>query len=108
MDLMGKGVAAFQRRIEEVFEVVDVHIAIAEAPAGRDVEVSHHLVDPNAALDATAFFSLLVQFLTVAFSFTLFNAVTPAKGPAIRRIRLPHLIARIAAAGFLRICGRWR
>lgn len=60
MDLVREGVAAFDRAVEVVVEIVDVHGAVAEAAAGRDVEVADDLVDSEAALDAASLLSLFV------------------------------------------------
>jgi hypothetical protein len=82
---------------------VHVHVAVAEAAAGRDVEVAHHLVDAQTALDAAPFVPLLVQLLAVVLALALLDALAPAEGPPLLRVGLPDLLARVAAPGLLRV-----
>jgi len=107
VDVVGEGVAAWDRGVEVGVEVVDVHVAVAEAAAGRDVEVADHLVDAQAALDAAALPALGVESFAVAFSLALFDPLAFAEGPAVGGVGFAHVFARVAAAGFLRVGWRW-
>src|ERR1700744_1349235 len=83
MDLMRKGVASFNWRVEVIVQVMDVHISIGEGAAWRDLEVAHHFVYPDDALDAAALLALGVESLAVAFSFALLDALAAAECPAV-------------------------
>ncbi len=58
-----------------------MHVAVAEAAAGRQVEVAHHLVDAQAALDAAALVTLLVQPLGVVLALALLDVLAAPEGP---------------------------
>ena len=57
---VGEGVAALDGGVEVVVQVVNVHVAVAEAAAGRDVEIAHDFVDAEVAFDAAALLALRV------------------------------------------------
>ena len=105
VDYVGERVATLHGCVPVVLEVVDVHIAVAEAPARGDVEVSDDLVHAQATLDATAFVPLLLQLLGVVLAFALLDTFTLSEGPRCLRVRLSNLVASLAAPGLLRI--RW-
>ncbi len=101
MDDMRERVAS--RRVPVVLQVVHVHVSVAEATAGRKVEVSDNLVDAQAALDAAALFALLVELLGVVFPLALLHALAPTEGPGGLGICFTDFVAGIAAAGLLRV-----
>ena len=103
---MREGVAARDGALEVVIQVVHVHVAVAEAAPGRDVEVADHLVDAQAALDAAAFLALGVQPLAVVLPLALLDVLAAAEGPRHGRVRFPHFFARVAAAGLDGVGGR--
>ena len=87
-------------RFPVVLKVVHVHVAIAEALAGGNVEVANDLVDAQAAFDAAAFAALLVQTLGVVLALALLDVLATAEGPRGLRVRLADFVARLAASGF--------
>ncbi len=99
VDLVREGVLG--GRVPVVLEVVHVHVAVAEAAAGRDVEVAHDLVHPQPALDAAPLLALLVQPLAEVLALALLDALTPPEGPRLLRVGVLDLVARVAAAGLL-------
>ena len=105
VDRVREGMCGVIRRVEVVVQVVDVHRAVAEAAPGGDVEVPHHLVHAEAALDAAALLALRVEFLAVVLPLALLDVLAFAEGPADAGVGLAHLFAGGAAAGFLD--GRW-
>ena len=84
-----------------VLQVVDVHIPVAEAAAGGEVEVSDHLVHADGTGDAATLVPLLIELLGVVFALALLDALALTEGPGGRRVRLAHLVAGVAAAGLL-------
>lgn len=58
-----------------------MEVSLAEAAAGRNVEVSNDLVDVQIAFDSAAFLSLFVQTLGVSFALALLDVLAAAKGP---------------------------
>ena len=108
VDRVGERVAALHRRLPVVLEVVHVHVAVAEAPAGRKVEVANDLVDAQATVDAAALMPLLVQLLSVVLALALLDPLALTKRPRRLRVRLPDLIACLAAAGLRRVARRGR
>lgn len=88
---------------EVVLQVVYVHVAVAETLAGSKVEVSNHLVDADAALDAASLLPLRVQVLAVVFPLALLDALAPTEGPAHAGVSLPHFGASVTAARLDRV-----
>ena len=86
--------------IPVVLQIVYVHVPVAEAAAGRKVEVTNDLVDAEATLDAAAFGALLIQLLGIVFAQALLHALAPTEGPGGLGICFADFVARIAAAGF--------
>lgn len=78
---MRKDMAAFDRGIEVIVQIVDVHVAIAETPSWRNVEVSNDLIDSEPAFYAASLLSLSIQSLSVVFALTLLNVLTSSEGP---------------------------
>ena len=107
VDLVAEGVFD-ALRVEVVVQVVHVHVAVAEALARREVEVAHHLVDADAALDAAAFAALLVEVLAVVFALALLDVLASAKRPAHAGVGVSHFVAGVAAAGLARRTGSRR
>ena len=105
VDLVGEGVA--DRGVEVVVQIVYVHVAIAEAAPGRDVEVADDLVDAQVAFDAAPFAPLLVETLTIAFAFALLDAFAATEGPAVGGVGFADIVAGVAAAGFLGVRRGW-
>ena len=101
VDVVGEGMPLLNRRVPVVLEVVHVHVAVAEAATGRDVEVADDLVDAQATLDAAAFMSLFIQPLGVVLALALLDALASAESPRRLRIRLSDLVASRAATGLL-------
>ena len=96
------------RGVPVVLKVVHVHVAVAEAAAGRDVEVADHLVHAEPALDAAALLPLLVQVLAVVLALALLDALAAAKGPGRLRVGVLDLVTGVAAPGLLRVARRGR
>ena len=105
MNRMCECVTVLGRIFEIIVQVVDVHVAVAEAPAWRNVEIPNDLVDPESPLDPTTFFALRIQTLGVAFPLTLFDILASTKGPRYRSVCFAHLLACVAAARPLSV--RW-
>lgn len=94
----------WDRSIIVAVENMAVHCTSSEAAARSDVEVANDLVHSQNTFDATSFIALLVELLSVPFPLTLFNVLSPPKGPASGSIRLAHLLTGIAAALFDGVC----
>jgi hypothetical protein len=73
--------AALDRCIIEVVEVVDVHIAVTETPSRCDVEVPDNFVDSQATLYAASLTPLGIQALGIVFSLTLLDVLATSKSP---------------------------
>lgn len=99
VDGVGEAVAAGDGGVPVVLEVVDVHVAVAEAAAGGDVEVADDLVDAQATLDAAALVALLVQPLGVVLPHALLDVLAAAKGPGRLGVGLAHLVTGLATSG---------
>lgn len=99
---------ALDGRVEEIVEVVDVHVAIAETPPGRNVEIAYYFVDSDDSFDPTSFVALLVQSRPVAFALALLDSFTTAECPAVGCVCFAHFVACIAAPWFfgVRRCRR--
>src|ERR1700710_1759264 len=95
---MCKRVASFDRRVEVIVQVVDVHVSVREGTTRCDVEVPNHFVHADDAFNAAAFLALCVESLAVAFSFALLDAFATPEGPAISSICFPHFVTCVAAA----------
>ena len=108
VDFVGEGVLDALAAREVVLQVVDVHVAVAERFARGEVEVSHHLVDADAALDPAALPPLLVQVLAVVFPLALLDILAPPERPADAGVRFPHFGASVAAASLGRVRRRRR
>ena len=63
VDDVGKGVAAGDRRLPVVLEIVHVHVSVAKGPARSHVEVADDLVDAQIALDPASLLALLLEAL---------------------------------------------
>lgn len=100
MDLMRKGVAAVDGGVEVVVQIMDMHRSAAEAAARGDVEISNHLVDPEAAFDPTALLPLRVQLFGVVDSFALLDILPAPECPRDRGVCFPHLVTGVTAALF--------
>lgn len=107
VDDVGEVVLGVVGRIPVVLEIVDVHVAVAEAAARRKVEVSNDLVDAETTLDAASLLALLLQLLGVMLAQTLLDILALTERPRSLRIRLSNLLASVTAAGFLGV-GRGR
>ena len=84
--------------LEIVFQIVDMHVAIAEGLPRREVEVSYNFVDADPALDAAAFLPLCVEVLGVMFALALLDTLATAKRPRNTGISFAHLVTVVAAA----------
>ncbi len=76
MDFVCEGMATFDGGVKVIVEIMDVHVAVAETAPRGNVKVAHHLVDADDALNTATFLPLCIQFLTVAFSLALLDALT--------------------------------
>jgi len=103
VDGVGEGVAALDGSVPVVLEVVHVHVAVAEAAAGGDVEVADDLVDAQSAVDAAPFVSLLLELLGVVFPFALLDAGAGSEGPGGLRVGFLDFLAGVAASCLLRV-----
>lgn len=105
---MRERVLALDRRLVVVVEIMNVHIAVTEAPTWRDVEVSDNLVDSQITLNAASLVALGIQSFPVVFPFALLNSLAPTKGPSHSSISFAYLVASVAAARlqctFRRVC----
>jgi hypothetical protein len=108
MNDVRKGVAAIDGGVPVVLEVVHVHVTVAEGASRRQVKVSDHLVHTQAALDAAALVSLLVEALGVVLALTLLDVLAAAKSPRGLSVRFPNFVTRVAAPGLLRVRRRLR
>lgn len=101
MDLVGHGVLVLRGRArhEVVLEIVGMHVHVGETATRGDVEVAHHLVHSKDTLNSAAFPALRLEFLSVAFPFTLLDIGSDTKGPLLSGICFPDFIASTAASG---------
>lgn len=106
MDGVGEVVRLALRNIPVVLQVVNVHVAIAEASARGKMEVAHHLVHAQVSLDATALLALGIELLGVVLALALLDILTSAKGPRGQGVCFSDFVAGIAAAGLLGVGGR--
>ena len=86
--------------IEVVVQIVHVHCAVAEAPAGRDVEIANDFVHAEAAFDPASLAALRIEFLGVVLAFALFDIFAAAEGPGYGCVGFPHFFAGVAAVLF--------
>lgn len=105
MDGMREWMATWDRSIEEIIEIVDMHIPVAETPSRRNVEISNNLIDSDASLDTAPLLSLQIQSFSVVFPFALFYILSPSKSPRLSGISFSNLLASITTSLLLCI---WR
>ena len=92
--------------VQVVLQIVGVDVTGCETAAWSDMEVSYHLVDPEYALESTAFFALRVDPFGVVLALALLDVFASAEGPLFLRVGFSDFFAGVAAARF---CGRvWR
>lgn len=84
-------------QLEVVLQVVHVDVAAAEAAPRRDVEVAHHLVHPQHALQAAPLAPLRVNPRRVPLALALFDVLALAERPLVLRVGLAYLLACVAA-----------
>jgi len=77
MDCVREGVVSTVLHV--VVQVMDVHVAVAEALAWCKVEVTDYLVHLDETLDAAAFAPLRVQVFSVVLALALLYAFTAAE-----------------------------
>lgn len=106
VDVVGERVATLDGRVPVVLEIVDVHVAVAKAAAGGDVEVTDDLVHAQPTVDAASFVALGLEVLGVVFPFALLDALSGAEGPRRLGICFTDLVAGVAASRLLRVVGR--
>lgn len=106
VDVVGERVSALDRGVPVVLEVVDVHVSVAEAAAGGDVEVTNDLVHTQPTIDTATFVALGLEVLGVVFPFALLDALAGTKSPGGLGVRFTDLVAGVAASGLLRVV-RW-
>ena len=106
MDLVGERVLDTVPASIIVFEVVYVHVSIAERLARSKVKVADDLVDADAAFDAAAFAALLVELFAVVFALALLDVLPSAKGPRHTCVSFADFCAGAAASGFYSIFRR--
>ena len=58
MHYVSEGVAAVNRSFKVVVQVVDVHVAVAEAAARCNVKIAHNFIYAKISFDAAAFLAL--------------------------------------------------
>jgi len=107
MHSMRECVAMLNRALEVIVQIVDMHVAVAEAPTWRDMEITDNFVDPESALYPASFFTLRIQTLCIPFSLALLNVFASTESPRDRSICFAHLFACIAAASFLSVGRCW-
>lgn len=81
MNDMREDMTAWDWGIEVVVQVVNVHISVTETASGGNVEVTHDLVDSNAAFNSASLFSLRVQPFAVVLALALLDVLASSKGP---------------------------
>ena len=101
VDRVGEGVRLAVGGVEVVVQIVHVHRTVGETSSGGDVEITNHLVDPEATFDATSLVALRVQFLAVVLALALFDVFTFAERPAGGGVGFAHFLASVAATLFL-------
>lgn len=100
-------VTTLDRALEIVIQIVDMHVAITEAPARRDVEITDDLIDPKSAFYPTSFLALRIETLGIPFSLALLDVLAPPKRPGDRSICFADIFASVTAASFLGVGRAW-
>jgi hypothetical protein len=88
---MAESMATLNRRIEVIVKIMYVHIAIAEAAAWSDVEVSYDFIHLEPTFNTTSFPALGIKLFAIVFSFALLYILSSTKRPSCRRIRFSDL-----------------
>ena len=107
VNLVGESVFNVIGSSPVVFEIVNVHVAVAERFAGSEVEVANNLVDTDSTFDTTAFSTLLVEVFRVVLACTLLNVLSSSKRPRDARISVADFSTGVAAASLLCVCRSW-
>lgn len=105
MHLVGECVFCSATSSEIVFQVMHMHVAIAERLARGEMEVAHDLVDANTSLNAASFPALLVQVFRVVFPIALFYILATAERPGDAGISVADFSASVAAPCLLGVRG---
>lgn len=103
VDVVRKVVLLVARGLPVVLQVVNVHVAVAEAATGRQMKVAHDLVHLQETIDAAALVALLLQALRVVLALALLKGLAVAKCPGNLSVRLADFLASVAAAGLFGI-----
>jgi hypothetical protein len=85
-----------------------MHVSGRVAAARSDVEIAHHLVDSENALNAAALAPLGQKLLAVSLASTLLDVFANAECPLLVCVCLAHFVAGATAACFDRIWWRVR
>lgn len=108
MDMVRHGMSLGRREVdvEVVFEIVGVHVPGRETAARGNVEIANHLVDTDYALQTTSFVALSVDSFRVVLAHALLDVLATSECPLFLRVRFPHFVACVAAAGLDGVVGR--
>lgn len=98
VDLVCEGVLDSFPTSKVVFEVVDVHVAIAEGLARGEVEVADDFVDPNSALDTASLPALFVQMFGVVLALALLYILATPERPGDACVGVADLGASVTAS----------
>lgn len=107
VDLMREGVFNIVAPSPVVFQVVNMHVAVAEGFARGEVEVANNLVDTDTSFDTAAFSTLLIEMLRVMLACTLFDILSSSEGPRDACISVADFSTSVAAARLLCVRGGW-
>ncbi len=82
-----------------IFQIMHMHLSVAETLPRREMEVSDDLIDADAAFNAAAFAALLVELFTVVFPLALLDVFATPEGPGGRGVGVANFRAGVAAPG---------
>jgi hypothetical protein len=98
VDMMAKGV--WDGCVEVGFQIMNVHVHIAEASTRSNMEIAHHLINSDTSLDPASLTSLLVESFSISFTFTLLYIFAAAKSPRCGSVCFSYFFAGVATVGF--------
>jgi hypothetical protein len=99
VDDVGEVVRLALGGVPVVLQIVNVHVAAAEASSRSKVEVANNLVHAQATLNAATFLTLSIQLLSIVLALTLLDALSTAKGPRRLGVGFTNFVTSLAAAG---------
>jgi hypothetical protein len=106
VDVVRENMTAWDRSIEEVVKIVDMHIPVAETPSRGDMEISNNLVNSQTPLNTAALLSLRIQSFCIVFTLALLYILASSEGPGHTGIRFSNFVTGITASRFLCV-RRW-